>query len=49
MRKQKAMLPEVSMRALPDGKRRGSTRLTARLQRINVRLLLNDCEYMSEV
>ena len=29
MRKQKTMLPTVSMRAFPEGKRRGSTRLTA--------------------
>ena len=39
MRKQKAMLPDVSMRALPLGNLRGSTRLTARLHRMSVRLL----------
>ena len=38
MRKQKTMLPAVSMRALPEGKRRGSTRLTARWQIIRVML-----------
>jgi hypothetical protein len=35
------MLPDVSIRALPLGKRRGSTRLTARLQRMSVRLLID--------
>ena len=39
MRKQKAMFPDVSIRALPLGNRRGSTRLTARLHRMSVRLL----------
>ncbi len=39
MRKQKAMLPAVSIRALPEGYLDGSTRLTARLHRISVRLL----------
>jgi len=38
MRKQKAMLPTVSRRALPEGNRFGSTRLTARLARIKVTL-----------
>lgn len=38
IRKQKTMLPAVSMRALPEGKRRGSTRLTARLQTMRVTL-----------
>lgn len=36
--KQKTILPAVSMRAFPEGKRRGSTFLTARLQAIRVRL-----------
>jgi len=40
MRKQKAMFPAVSMRALPEGKRLGSTWFTARLQRISVKLLI---------
>ena len=38
MRKQKTMLPAVSMRALPEGKRRGSTLRTARLQTMRVML-----------
>ncbi len=38
MRKQKTMLPTVSRRALPEGKRAGSTRRTARFVRISVRL-----------
>lgn len=37
IRKQKNMLPAVSMRALPEGNFRPSTRFTARLQTINVR------------
>lgn len=39
IRKQKVMLPAVSSRALPEGKRLASTLLTARLQRMRVRLL----------
>jgi hypothetical protein len=39
IKKQNEMLPAFSMRALPDGNRLGSTRLTARLQRMSVRLL----------
>ena len=39
IRKQKVMLPAVSMRALPEGKDLESTELTARLERIRVRLL----------
>ena len=38
MRKQKTMFPAVSIRALPEGNLRGSTRLTARLQTIRVML-----------
>lgn len=38
MRKQKTMLPAVSMRAFPDGNRQGSTVLTARAQTIRVML-----------
>lgn len=38
IRKQKTMLPAVSMRALPEGKRRGSTLFTARLQMMSVTL-----------
>ena len=38
IRKQKTMLPTVSRRALPDGKRLGSTRFTARLVTIKVML-----------
>ena len=38
MRKQKTMFPAVSIRALPEGKRRGSTRLTARLHTMRVTL-----------
>ncbi len=36
MMKQKTMLPAVSMRAFPEGNFRGSTRFTARWDRINV-------------
>jgi hypothetical protein len=39
IKKQNEMLPAFSMRALPDGNRLGSTRLTARAQRMRVRLL----------
>ena len=38
MRKQKMMLPAVSMRALPEGKRRGSTWRMARWQMMRVML-----------
>ena len=38
MRAQKHRFPAVSMRALPDGNLRASTRATARLHMINVRL-----------
>ena len=38
MRKQKTMFPAVSMRAFPDGKRRASTRFTARLEMMSVML-----------
>ena len=38
MRKQKTMLPAVSILAFPEGKRRGSTRLTARLDAMRVTL-----------
>ena len=38
MRKQKTMFPAVSIRALPEGNRRGSTFLTARLQTMRVML-----------
>lgn len=34
--KQNTMLPAVSMRAFPDGKRRGSTDFTARLEMMRV-------------
>jgi hypothetical protein len=37
IRKQKKILPAVSIRAFPDGNLRPSTRFTARLQRIRVR------------
>ena len=36
MRKQKVMFPTVSRRAFPDGKRLGSTRLTARFVTMRV-------------
>lgn len=39
IKKQNAMFPAVSMRALPDGNLLGSTRLTARFDRIKVTLL----------
>jgi hypothetical protein len=39
MRAQKERLPAVSMRALPDGNFRASTRATARLHMMSVRLL----------
>lgn len=39
IKKQNEMLPAFSMRAFPDGNRLGSTRLTARLHRMSVRLL----------
>ena len=38
IRKQKTMLPAVSMRAFPDGNLRGSTCFTARLQTMRVTL-----------
>lgn len=39
MRKQKAMFPAVSIRALPEGYLLGSTLFTARLERMRVMLL----------
>jgi len=39
IKKQNEMLPAFSIRALPDGNRLGSTRLTARAHRMRVRLL----------
>lgn len=39
IKKQKEMLPAFSMRALPEGKRLGSTLLTARAHRMSVKLL----------
>jgi hypothetical protein len=39
IKKQNEIFPAFSMRALPEGNRLGSTRLTARLHRMSVKLL----------